>query len=146
MDKVISSPGRLIFVRVPEGSKPHQYIERVMSDQGINAAWINGLGGFKWARVGYLDPSAWRYHTIDVEAKDSMVLEVASLTGNSVRGPDGSYYTHIHVVLGRSPGENFAGHLIDAIVEPFLEVAIIEISGGVDSLRNILSHRWRRGR
>jgi len=145
VDRVPASIGRVLFVKVPEGAKPHQYIEGVLMDQGVNAAWINGLGGFKWARLGYFDPSTWRYMTSDVESSEGRVLEVASLTGNSIRGPDGSYYTHIHVVLGIDPGRSVAGHLIDAVVEPFLEVFIYEIVGGLDALRGILSHRWSRG-
>lgn len=142
MPKSIHALGRVLFVKVPEGSKPHQYIDEVLASQGIEAAWVSGLGGMRWARVGYFDPSTWRYHTVDVEAPEGRVIEVASLVGNSVRGPDDSYYTHIHVVLGVDPGRTVAGHLVDAEVEPFLELVIAELAGGVDALRGMLSHRW----
>ena len=142
MGKSIHGMGRILFVKVPEGSKPHQYIDEVLASQGIEAAWINGLGGMRWARIGFFDPQAWRYDTIDIESSQGRVIEVASLVGNSVRGPDGSYHTHIHVTLGVEPGRTVAGHLVDAEVEPFLELVIVELVGGVEDLRRLLSHRW----
>ncbi len=144
MDKSMHSIGRVLFVKVPEGSKPHQYIESVLDAQDIEAAWITGLGGMRWARIGYFDPQAWRYNTIDVEALEGRVIEVASLVGNSVKAPDGTYHTHIHVVLGVDPGRTVAGHLVDAEVEPFLELLVLELTGGLNAFRSLLSHRWRK--
>ncbi|MCE4598711.1 MAG: DUF296 domain-containing protein [Desulfurococcales archaeon] len=127
---------------MPEGSKPHQYIENVLSEQGIKAAWINGLGGFRWARVGFLNVENRSYYVKDVEARYPNIIEVSSLIGNSILGPDGSYYTHIHVTLGIDEDTTIAGHLIDANVEPFLELLIVELVGDYTRMAELLSHRW----
>ncbi|MEB3773380.1 MAG: DUF296 domain-containing protein [Desulfurococcales archaeon] len=140
--KALGSIGRVLLVKVREGSKPHQFISEVLEGQGIRLAWINGIGGFKWARIGYFDPSRRVYETVDVEAPEGRVIEVASLLGNSVQGPDGTHYVHIHVSLGVDQGRTIAGHLVDAEVEPFLEVLVMEVVGGLEEARRLFSHRW----
>jgi len=82
------------------------------------------------------------YHVKDVEAKYPRVIEVTSLIGNSILAYNGSYYTHIHVTLGVDENTVMAGHLIDASVEPFLEVAIMELVGDYATMAKLLSHRW----
>jgi len=136
------SGGRLYFLKVPSGSSPHQAVEDLLSRQGVKAAAILGIGGFRWARLGVFSPEEGRYHTLDVEAEPGRVLEVLSITGNSVLGPDNAYYTHLHAVVAKAPGEVYAGHLVDARVEPFLELFILEAIGDVGRLRELLSHRW----
>jgi predicted DNA-binding protein with PD1-like motif len=139
------SIGRLYFLKVPQGSSPHSAVEELLSSQGVKAAWIWGIGGMRWARLGVFSPEEGRYHTVDVEAEEGRVLEVLSIGGNSILGPDGAYYTHLHAVVARKPGEVYAGHLVDARVDPFLELFIAEAIGDVERMRSLLAHRWSRG-
>jgi len=140
--KVIASTGRFLFVKVEEGSRLPQAIDEVLDSQGIGFALIQGIGGLRWARIAVFSPQEGRYYPVDVEAAEGRVLELVSLSGNSVLGPDGTYYTHLHVAVARAPGEVYAGHLIEAEVEPFAEVFIVEAAGGLEEARRLLKHRW----
>ena len=137
--------GRVYFLKVPAESRPHAAVEELLSSQGVAAAFIMGIGGFRWARLAVYSPGENRYYPTDYEARPGRVMEVASLTGNSVLGPDGRYYTHLHAVVAVETGVVAAGHLVDAIVEPFLELVVVELQGGLGDLRRLLSHRWSRG-
>jgi predicted DNA-binding protein with PD1-like motif len=135
--------GRVLFFKIPEGSHPHEEIAKVLEENDIRAAVINGIGGFAKAVVGVYSPEEKRYYEEEVVPEEKRVLEVVALNGNSVRGPDGKYYTHLHVALAKGPNNVYAGHLIDAVVRPFLEVAIIELVGDLARIQALLSHRWK---
>ena len=137
--------GRLYFLKAPQGSSPHSAVEALLGSQGVKAAWIWGIGGLRWARLGVFSPEEGRYYTEDVEAEPGRVLEVLSIGGNSVLGPDGAYHTHLHAVVAKGPGRVYAGHLVDARVDPFLELFIVELVGDVDRMKDLLSHRWAKG-
>ncbi len=135
--------GRVFFVKVLDGSNPHRAIEEFLDANGIEFASIQGIGGFEWVRIGVFSPEERKYYTIDVEPEPGRVLECISILGNSIRGPDGAYYTHLHVTVAKKPDSVFAGHLVDARVRPFLELVIVELQGRVDEARRMLQHRWK---
>ncbi len=141
--KSIHTTGRAFFLKVPAEGRPHAAIEELLSSQGVKAAVIQGIGGFRWARLAVFSPIENKYCPKDFEARAGRVIEVASLTGNSVLGPDGRYYTHLHAVIAVDVDSVAAGHLVDAIVDPFLELVIAELSGGYEALTELLSHRWK---
>jgi len=134
--------GRILFVQALQGSRLPQAIDEALEAQEVGFAIIAGIGGLRWARIAVFSPEENRYYPVDVEAEPGRVLELASLQGNSVKGPDGSYYTHLHVVLARKPGEVYAGHLIEAEVDPFAEITVYEAVGSIEEARNLLKHRW----
>jgi predicted DNA-binding protein with PD1-like motif len=88
------------------------------------------------------DPEKKTYDTVNIKPEPEHVLEVVSLIGNSILGEDGKYYTHLHVNVAKNPASLYAGHLVDAIITPFLEVLIIELVGDNNSIRNMFKHRW----
>ncbi|MCE4606431.1 MAG: DUF296 domain-containing protein [Desulfurococcales archaeon] len=142
MEKAFARIGRVFLLKLPEEYHPHKGIEELLESQGVESAWINGIGGFSWARIGVFDPNKKTYDTVSVEPEPGHVLEVVSLIGNSIHGDDGKYYTHLHVSIAKNPAKPFAGHLIDATVTPFLEVMIAELVGDTKGMRNMFRHRW----
>ncbi len=134
--------GRILFFKIPEGSHPHKEIEKVLEENDVKAAVITGIGGFSEARLGVYSPEEKKYYETEVKPQENRVLEVTAFNGNSVRNPENKYHTHLHVVVARTPREVYAGHLIDAIVNPFLEVAIMELVGDLARFQALLSHRW----
>ncbi|MCE4627893.1 MAG: DUF296 domain-containing protein [Desulfurococcales archaeon] len=141
-EMVHGATGRIFFVKILEEASPHRAIEEFLADNGIEFAVIKGIGGMAWARLGVFSPDENKYYVTDVEAEPARVLEVVSLIGNSVRGPDGSYYTHLHATLAKSPDKVYAGHLVDGRVRPFLELTVIELVGAGEEARRLLAHRW----
>lgn len=53
-------------------------------------------------------------------------VEVVSLVGDVALGPDGAPKLHVHVVLAKRDGSAWGGHLIEARVQPTLEVMLVE--------------------
>lgn len=140
--KLHGSIGRIIFLRLEDGARLPQDIDKVLDDQNIGFAMVQGIGGLRWARIGVFSPSENRYYTTDVEAEHGRTLELLSLSGNSVLGPDNTYYTHLHVTLSKAHDKVYAGHLVEAEVSPLAEIFIIEVTGPVEEARRLLSNRW----
>lgn len=145
MARLQAGQGRIFFLKAEEGHRLPQAIDEVLQAQSIGFAMITGIGGLRWARIAVFSPQERRYHPVDVEAEPGRVLEMVGLHGNSVLGPDGSHYTHLHVTLARKPDEVYAGHLIEAEIEPFAEIFIVEALAPIDEARRLLQHRWGRG-
>ncbi|GAB6148179.1 PPC domain-containing DNA-binding protein [Stetteria hydrogenophila] len=134
--------GRVFFLKVPTGRNPRGAVEELLRLQGVRAALIQGLGGFRRVKLAVYSPAEGRYHAREFEARPGMVIEAACVTGNSVLGPGGRYYTHLHAVVAVEPGVVAAGHLVEGVAEPFLELAVAELAGGYEALATLLSHRW----
>lgn len=144
MIKSMHAVGRVILTKLDEGENIHQALARILQDQDIRLAWIQGLGGLRWARIGYFDPVRSVYKHVDVEARGDTVLELASLVGNAVKGPNDEFHIHIHVVIGLEDGRTMAGHLIDSTVEPLAEILITELAGDYRTSYMLFKHRWSR--
>lgn len=125
---------RIIPVKVPEGEDPHKFLRGFISREGLVGGLIIGIGGLNNATIGVFRGDS--YDTMNIEAFPGHVLEVASLTGNYVVTEEG-VSTHIHVVLARSHGETYAGHLVKGRVRPFLELFLIEYG----DLTKVFDHR-----
>jgi uncharacterized protein len=87
----------------------------------IDAASFSGIGAFQQVTLGYFELEKRDYKRIPINEQ----VEVVSLIGNIARGDDGPKL-HAHVVVGRSDGAAFGGHLIDARVRPTLELVLVE--------------------
>jgi hypothetical protein len=87
----------------------------------IDAASFSGIGAFQNVTLGYFELQKRDYKRIPINEQ----VEVVSLVGNIACGDDGPKL-HAHVVVGRSDGAAFGGHLIDARVRPTLEIVLVE--------------------
>jgi len=131
----------MYFLKVEEGEKIPEAIDSFLSKHNISSAFIVGIGGFEEAIVAHFNREKSTYKNIDVKRKQPYIIEVASLIGNSVLHAD-KYYTHIHVVLGVDEKTTISGHLVEARVNPFLELMIIDASSMHKEFLELLSHRW----
>lgn len=91
-------------------------------EQGLDAARFTGLGAFERVVLGYFDWQRKKYDRITLDEQ----VEVLTLTGDIALGEDGKPSLHPHVVVGRSDGSAWGGHLLEARVRPILEVLVIE--------------------
>ncbi|MCE4600296.1 MAG: DUF296 domain-containing protein [Desulfurococcales archaeon] len=140
--KALLSRGRVLFLRLDDGFRLPQAIDSELEKQGIKFASIKGIGGIRWARIAVFSPAEKKYYPVDLEAEPGMTMEMTSLLGNSVLGPDNTYYTHLHIVLARKPGEVYSGHLIEAEIHPLAEIFIEENIGSLGDVQRLLSNRW----
>jgi uncharacterized protein len=90
--------------------------------EDIHAASFQAIGAFRSAVLGFFEFDRKDYHRIPVDGQS----EVVSLTGNLAR-QGGKPKLHIHAVLGRRDGQAVAGHLLEAVVRPTLEVVLTEL-------------------
>jgi predicted DNA-binding protein with PD1-like motif len=90
--------------------------------QRIGAASLNALGAFSKAPVGWFDLAEKTYRKIPVEQQ----CEVLTAIGDIAIDDGGKPSLHVHVVLGLSDGSTRAGHLLEGLVRPTLEVTLVE--------------------
>lgn len=87
----------------------------------IAAAQLTAIGAFSRAVLGYFDRSAKTYKEIPIDEQ----VEVVSLIGNLTRS-ENKPKLHAHVVVGKSDGIAYGGHLLTATVWPTLEIVLVE--------------------
>ena len=109
-------------IRLDPGEEVLSTIAKRAKELGVNGGAVFAIGGVSRARVGVFDLEKGVYRERVVEG----FHEVASLIGNISIKEDGTVFPHIHVVLA-SEGQVVAGHLLEATVEPTLEVFLLAL-------------------
>lgn len=122
-------------MKIPEGIDVHEYLRSYILSHGLKGGFIIGIGGFKRAIIGYLDPATRTYVTQELEARN-IILEVASLMGNYVV-KNNEVSIHIHVTLSTPEGAR-GGHLLKSTVYPFIEALLVEVGS---SIKEVFTHR-----
>ncbi|MFI7692643.1 PPC domain-containing DNA-binding protein [Nonomuraea sp. NPDC049655] len=93
------------------------------ADNGVRAARLTGIGGFRQVTLGFFDPAALRYDPIPVDRQ----TEVLSLIGDFAMPDDDVRPTlHAHAVVGLPDGTTRGGHLLAGQVWPTLEVIVTQ--------------------
>ena len=82
---------------------------------------IVGIGAFSDVILGYFDRDRKDYKKIPLDEQ----VEALSLVGNISRA-DGKPKAHVHVVVGKSDGTAWGGHILAAHVWPTLELIVTE--------------------
>ena len=90
----------------------------------LKATQFTAIGAFSDAMLGYFDFEIKDYKKIPVNEQ----VEVLILAGD-IAIYEGKAKIHAHVVLGKSDGSTIGGHLLDAHVNPTLEVILTESPG-----------------
>ncbi|ABM81431.1 PPC domain-containing DNA-binding protein [Hyperthermus butylicus] len=133
---------RLYMVKLEEGDRLPQALAGLASSLGADVVYVVGIGGLRKARIAVFDSVRTIYRYVDVQPLEGHVLEVIALSGNVVCG-DGECKPHIHVAVARRPDEVYAGHLVEAVVSPFLE--LFALAGITDKAKvmELFGARWR---
>jgi predicted DNA-binding protein with PD1-like motif len=90
-------------------------------EQGLSASHFTAVGALSGAMLGCFNIEKKDYKRIPITEQ----VEVLSLMGDIVLQND-EPKVHAHVVLGKSDGTAWGGHLLHASVRPTLEVILIE--------------------
>jgi hypothetical protein len=85
----------------------------------VNAHFV-AIGAVRDPEVGWFDLSRRQYKAMSIGEQ----MEVLTLTGDIALGQSREPVVHAHLVLGRSDGSAWGGHLLRAITSPTLEVYI----------------------
>jgi len=97
--------------RLETGRDWRAQIEDFADEQGIDAAFFQGLGAVEDAEIYFYDQNRREYDAVTFPEP----LEVAACVGN-VSLLDGEPFAHTHAVLSRPDGSALAGHLNSATV------------------------------
>jgi uncharacterized protein len=98
-------------------------------EKQLTASQITAIGALSEVTLGYFNLEKRDYKHIPLKEQ----VEVLSLVGN-VATDKNKPKIHAHIVVGRSDGSAYGGHLIEAYVRPTLEVIIQETP----------EHLWRK--
>jgi predicted DNA-binding protein with PD1-like motif len=120
--KVLNSgPERTVALVFERGDEVMSVLQRFAQEHGLAASRLTGIGAFESATLGYFDRELRDYVRIPVAEQ----VEVLTMVGDIAL--DGAQpKVHAHVVLGRRDGSTLGGHLLEARVQPTLEVVVID--------------------
>ena len=101
------------------GDEVMSTLTKFAKDQHISAAHFTAIGAFSDAGIGYFDLQKRDYVNNAVKEQ----VEVVSLIGD-IALDNGEPKVHAHVVVGKSNGVTMGGHLLQAHVQPTLELVL----------------------
>jgi uncharacterized protein len=90
-------------------------------EREVTSGHLTAIGAFSDVTLGFFDRESKDYHRIPMREQ----VEALSVVGD-VALKDGEPQVHAHVVVGRSDGSAYGGHLLEAHVWPTLEVVLVE--------------------
>jgi len=117
-----SGPERTYAVVMQAGDEPVTELTRFAKAEQLDAARFSAIGAFERVVVGFFDLDRKEYLPIAIDEQ----VEVLALLGDVALGPDGAPKLHAHVVVGKRDGTAWGGHLLQARVQPTLEVMLVE--------------------
>ena len=92
------------------------------TEQRLKGSHLSAIGALQDVVLGYWDWDTKKYRRITLPEQ----VEVVSLVGNIALGPTGEPKVHAHVVVSKSDGTAYGGHLLEGHVRPTLEAVVIE--------------------
>jgi predicted DNA-binding protein with PD1-like motif len=90
-------------------------------EKSLQAAHFTAIGAFSDVVVAFFDLATKEYRKIPIREQ----VEVLSLVGN-VALHQGEPKVHAHVVVGKADATALGGHLMEAHVQPTLEVILTQ--------------------
>jgi predicted DNA-binding protein with PD1-like motif len=110
---------RTFAVVFDAGDEALEGLQEFAAGERLSGASFTAIGAFERVVLGYFDVARREYKRIPLDEQ----LEVLTLAGN-IAIADGAPKVHAHVVVGRSDGTAYGGHLLDGRVRPTLEVVV----------------------
>jgi hypothetical protein len=88
-------------------------------EYNVTAAHFTAIGALKGAELGWFNPARKMYKQITVDSQ----VEVLSMVGD-IALYNGKPAVHTHMVVGLPDGSTRGGHVLEAYVNPTLEVMV----------------------
>ncbi len=103
------------------GDEVSESLKQFARKERLSASHFTAIGAFSDVIVGFFDLGKKDYKKIPITEQ----VEVLSLVGD-IASHEGEPKVHAHVIVGKSDGTAWGGHLIQAHVRPTLEVILTE--------------------
>ncbi len=113
-----------IVVVLEPGEKIMESLLKVVSEKGIKAGFLYGLGAGKDFTLGYYDLEKKEY----IRKEFPEEHEITSMVGN-VGILDDKPILHIHITLSDKEFRAFGGHLFEGTITGTLEVIVFRDTG-----------------
>ncbi len=115
------SDGTKAYVLVlSQGDQVQAAIVAFAKDHHVVSAHFSAIGAVRDPEVGWFDPSRKQYKAMSLHEQ----MEILTLSGDIALGADGPPVVHTHLVLARSDGGAWGGHLIEATASPTIELYV----------------------
>ncbi len=127
--KLINEKERVFMLVFDTGDEVIEGLTAFAETHQIRAASFTAIGAFKEVTLGWFDLEKKDYKKNPIDEQ----VEVVSLVGNVALNKGtlnkgtlnkGKPKIHAHVVVGKSDGTAYGGHLLSAHVRPTLEVVM----------------------
>ena len=120
--KLIAATGQKTWAIIfDDGEDPAAGLLEFAQQQKLSASQFSAIGAFSEVELGFFLMDQQDYKKIPIREQ----VEVLSFLGDVTLSDEGPK-VHAHVVLGKSDGTAWGGHLLSARVRPTLEVILIE--------------------
>ncbi len=120
--RLTESNGERTFALVLDlGDEPVAELTDFARRQHVQAAHFSAIGAFSGVTLGFFDLAARDYRPVKLTEQ----VEVVALSGNIAMN-DGEPKVHAHAVVARADGTAHGGHLMEARVDPTLEIVLVE--------------------
>jgi uncharacterized protein len=103
-----------------QGDQVQSAILALAKDYRVVNAHFSAIGAVHDPEVAWFDESRKQYKAMLLHEQ----MEVLTLSGDITLGVAGQPIVHTHLVLARSDGEAWGGHLIEATASPTLELYV----------------------
>lgn len=101
------------------GDEPFAGLTQFAEEYHVQSAHFTAIGGFHDAKLAWFDLSRKMFRVVPIDQQ----VEVASLVGD-IALLDGKPQVHMHCVVAFPDGSTKGGHILDAHVNPLLEVFV----------------------
>jgi predicted DNA-binding protein with PD1-like motif len=120
--KQIEDKPKVFALIFETGDEIARVLQQFSKNQGLGGSSFKAIGALSYAKLGWFN---WETKKYDPACVLDEQVELLALIGD-VALRDGEPQVHAHVVVGRSDGIAYGGHLLEARVRPTCEVILTE--------------------
>jgi uncharacterized protein len=120
--KQIEDEAKVFALILETGAEIASLLRQFTKHQGLGGTGSKAIGALSYAKLGW---SNWEAKKYDLACVLDEQVDLLSLIGN-IALADGEPQVHAHLVLGRSDGIAYGGHLLEARVRPTSELILNE--------------------
>ncbi|NLF19192.1 MAG: DNA-binding protein [Lentisphaerae bacterium] len=124
MFHVQAKQGPAYVLRPAFGTDLINELQTFVQREGVNLAWISGVGAVGRANLRYYDQGQKTWLDIHLEKE----LEVINMTGN-ISLLNGEPIVHVHITLSDEEGRCYGGHLGPGTVVFNMEILLTTLTG-----------------
>jgi len=120
--KQIEDESKTFVLIFDTGDEIARVLQEFAKGQSLAGSSFKAIGALSYAKLGWFN---WETKKYDLACVLDEQVELLSLIGD-IALRDGQPQVHAHVVVGRSDGIAYGGHLLEARVRPTCEVILTE--------------------